>query len=229
MLSQLEKFKVDGYCIIQNAISSEVIDKLIHEVEPLSSELSNYGVRNLLRKVPYVKEFLSSYSIRRIIDPIIGKEANPVRAIFFDKIPNANWNVAWHQDTTIAVDKKIELEGYGPWSEKEGVVHVEPPESILGGMLTVRIHLDSTDSDNGVLRVIPGSHLKGRIKSSEILPLVESSTIVECISKPGDILIMNPLLLHSSRKSLNPTHRRIIHVEFSSSTLPSKIQWHEKG
>lgn len=229
MLSQLEKFKLDGYCIIQNAISSEVIDKLIHEVEPLSSELSSYGVRNLLRKVPYVKKLVSSCSIRRIIDPIAGKEANPVRAIFFDKIPNANWNVAWHQDTTIAVDKKIELEGYGPWSEKEGVVHVEPPESILGGILTIRIHLDSTDSDNGALRVIPGSHLKGRIKSSEILPLVESSTIVECISKPGDILIMNPLLLHSSRKSLNPTHRRIIHVEFSSSTLPSKIQWHEKG
>ena len=227
MFCKIEEYKANGYCLIKNAISSDMIEKLIQEVVPLNSELSNYGVRNLLRKMPYLKEFVSSYAIRNIIDPIVGKDAIPVRAIFFDKIPGANWNVAWHQDTTIAVEKKVEIEGYGPWSEKEGVVHVEPPESILSSMVTVRVHLDATDSSNGVLRIIPGSHLKGRIKSSEILSLVESSPIVECTSKPGDILIMNPLLVHSSRKSVRPSNRRIIHVEFSSSVLPPEIQWRE--
>jgi len=227
MSKLLDQYSRDGYCLLKHAIASDTIYRLLEELKPLQQSQSAYGVRNLLSKADFIKQFVNSGPIRNIIEPFIGKPAIPVRAIFFDKIPNANWNVAWHQDTTIAVDARAELEGYGPWSMKDGVIHVEPPENILKNLLTLRIHLDPTDNENGALRVIQGSHLKGRLSSKEILALVESSQVRECLANPGDILIMNPLLVHSSRKSRNPSHRRIIHIEFSSSSLPPQINWYE--
>jgi ectoine hydroxylase-related dioxygenase (phytanoyl-CoA dioxygenase family) len=59
---------------------------------------------------------------------------------------------------TIAVQDKVEAEGFGPWSVKADVIHVQPPASILECMLSVRLHLDDCGEENGALRVIPGSH-----------------------------------------------------------------------
>lgn len=228
MTDRLHQYSQDGFCLIKDVITLPVVNKLLAALMPLEHSQSAHGVRNLLSKVDEIKQFVQSSTIRNLIEPFIGKQATPVRAIFFDKIPNANWNVAWHQDTTIAVDRRVDIDGFGPWSTKDGVIHVEPPEYILKNLLTLRLHLDATDSDNGALRVIPGSHQKGRLRSNEILTLVESSQIMECLASPGDVLLMNPLLVHSSRKSRNPSHRRIIHVEFSSSLLPAPLDWHEK-
>ena len=56
--------------------------------------------------------------------PILSSAAFPVRAILFDKTPSANLKVAWHQDRSIAVKRRIDVPGYGPWSVKEGIEHV---------------------------------------------------------------------------------------------------------
>jgi len=45
---------------------------------------------------------------------------------------------------TIAVRERREAEGFGPWSEKEGVPHVQPPAEILEKMVAIRVHLDDT-------------------------------------------------------------------------------------
>src|SRR2546425_7573030 len=39
---------------------------------------------------------------------------SPVRAIYFDKLPEANWPVAWHQDLTLA----LRARAYAPRSEE---------------------------------------------------------------------------------------------------------------
>jgi hypothetical protein len=82
-------------------------------------------------------------------------------------IPNANWKVPWHQDVTIAVQERVEAEGFGPWSIKADVLHVQPPGEVLEHMISVRLHLDNCGEKNGALRVIPGSHLQGRIPEEE--------------------------------------------------------------
>jgi len=69
--------------------------------------------------------------------------------------------VAWHQDLTFSVDKKLDLPGYGPWTIKQDQYSVQPPLDLLENIFTIRIHLDDTDEKNGALRVIPGLHLKG--------------------------------------------------------------------
>jgi ectoine hydroxylase-related dioxygenase (phytanoyl-CoA dioxygenase family) len=144
--------------------------------------------------------------------------------LLFDKPPEANWKVPWHQDLTIAVKEKRDTPGFGPWSIKAGVLHVQPPVAVLETMLAVRIHLDDCDESNGPLRVIPGSHLLGRLSTEQIREM-SAPPAVSCTVEAGGALLMRPLLLHASSASRSPLHRRVIHIEFASCDLPGELEW----
>ena len=220
-------YVTNGYFLMEKAIDEKTIASLIHDLSIFDNANNNYGVRDLMNKIPGIRSLAGSVPLLRFAQEILGEKARPVRSVFFDKVPEANWNVAWHQDTSIAVKEKSEVPGFGPWSEKGGVVHVEPPEEYLANILTLRLHLDNTDHGNGVLRVVPGSHRDGRVASQDILEIVERSQVVECTARPGDVLLMCPLLFHSSRKAVTPSHRRIIHIEYSAMALPPPLEWYE--
>jgi ectoine hydroxylase-related dioxygenase (phytanoyl-CoA dioxygenase family) len=200
-----------------------------------------FGIRNLLNVVPFTRELANSSACKSLISRILGNNARVVRGIYFDKHKDANWKVAWHQDLTIAVRERIaareridirerpHINGYGPWSLKAGIHHVQPPVSILENMLTLRIHLDHTDESNGALRVIPGTHRHGRLNASQIEYWRQHHHPITCTVPIGGALLMRPLLLHSSSTAPSPTHRRILHFEYSSSDLPSRLTWFEAG
>lgn len=222
-----EAYEQHGYYLIENALDRNEVHALINALSVFETELNNYGVRNLMNKTPQIRRLANSAPLLPIAQKILGAEAKPVRSVFFDKVPDANWNVAWHQDTSIALKSKQDIPGFGPWSEKQGVIHVEPPVEYLANTLTLRVHLDIANRETGVLRVVPATHQNGRIASREIMDVVECSEVVECNANPGDILLMSPLLFHSSRKAATPSHRRIIHIEYSALTLPEPLEWYE--
>lgn len=226
-LSMKSEYEKNGFCLVENAISKEDVGALVQGLSIFENEINNYGVRDLMNKVPHVRELAMSDPLMSIAKHILGEKAKPVRSVFFDKVPSANWNVPWHQDTSISLKNKADVPGFGPWSEKQGVVHVEPPEEYLAKTLTLRVHLDAADANTGVLRVIPGTHRLGRVASRELIRIVENSEVVECNAHPGDVLLMCPLLFHSSRKAVVPSHRRIIHIEYSAMKLPEPLAWHE--
>jgi hypothetical protein len=71
----------------------------------------------------------------------LGSGCRVVRAILFDKSTEANWSLAWHQDRTIAVaERAVSLDSIN-WTVKSGTTHVEPPFSIIEGLVTARIPL----------------------------------------------------------------------------------------
>ncbi|MEJ2425880.1 MAG: phytanoyl-CoA dioxygenase family protein [Candidatus Thiodiazotropha sp.] len=222
-----QQYLKDGYYLIQSALKDEAVTNLQQALSVFEGTPNHYGIRDLMNRVPYIKAMASSSPLIDIAQEILGNYARPVRSVFFDKTADANWNVAWHQDTSIALTSKHEVSGFGPWSEKQGVVHTEPPAEYLANTLTLRIHLDRANAATGVLRVVPGTHKAGRIKSSEILKIVAHSEVVECNANPGDVLLMNPLLFHSSRKASEPDHRRIIR-RCSTDESPV-ISFFEKG
>jgi ectoine hydroxylase-related dioxygenase (phytanoyl-CoA dioxygenase family) len=184
------------------------------------------GARGLLC-VPEVRAFARSEAMMSLVTARLGPDAQPVRAIFFDKTPSSNWLVPWHQDVTIAVAGKVEAPGFGPWSVKHGIPHVQPPEALLAQMLAVRVHLDDCDASNGALRVIPGSHRRGRLEPDQISAAKAASEEVVCEAAAGDALLMRPLLLHASSKSVTDRRRRILHIEYCSGRLPSGMTWHD--
>ena len=54
----------------------------------------------------------------------------------------------------------------------------------------------------------------------------ETETI--CKVNKGGIMIMKPLLLHSSNKTTNNSKRRVIHIEFSNMELPQELNLSER-
>jgi hypothetical protein len=186
------------------------------------------GGRGLLA-VPAVRALTSSEAMSRLITPILGTKSLPVRAIYFDKSKASNWLVPWHQDVTIAVARKVEAAGFGPWSVKDGITHVQPPDALLAQMLTVRLHLDDCDASNGALRVIPGSHKNGRLGPDQIAKARASAAEVVCEARAGDVLLMRPLLLHASSKSISDRRRRILHIDYCSAELPFGMAWHDSA
>ena len=227
-----EEIQAIGFAIIPGLLDSEGIARIIEQLTtvPRSDSTkqrgeSYFGIRNLLSIVPSLKDLASSAAIRSLVEPIAGPKARVVRGIFFDKTPEANWKVPWHQDLTIAVRERREVEGFTCWSQKAGVTHVQPPSCILSDVLALRIHLDATNEDSGALRVIPGSHLRGRLSANDIQEIREETKPIVCSVQQGDVLAMRPLLLHSSSTSSNASHRRVIHLEFCSVDLPGGLEW----
>lgn len=188
-----------------------------------------YAMRNLLDLVPEVRALAALPEIRAVIEPILGRDAFAVRGILFDKTPEANWKVPWHQDLSIAVKELVETPGYGPWSEKAGVPHVQPPMSVLENMITLRLSLDDCGEDNAPLRVIPGSHLHGRLDPASIEKLRGETAPVNCTLPAGSALLMRPLLLHASSAANTPARRRVVHIEWAAQALPNGLRWYEEG
>lgn len=149
-----------------------------------------------------------------------------VKSIYFDKPETSNWYVSYHQDLTISVDKQVELKGFDFWTKKHNQFAVQPPLEILKNILTIRIHLDDTDKNNGALKVVPKSHLKGIYRPETIDWGIEKEANCEVLK--GGIMLMKPLLLHSSGRTKSKKQRRVIHIEFSNQELPSALHWAER-
>jgi len=237
-LSNLRKFKKNldekGYLILPDVLPKPMVSDLICELSKL--KFSNavsirgesvYGIRDLLNLCPAVRDFSASKSVRQIAENFLGKNSRLVRAIYFNKTENVNWKVPWHQDFTIAVREKINIPGFSPWTRKADVWHVQPPINILERMVALRFHLDDANESNGALKVVPGSHLAGRLTAEDIKRFRLANEIAVCSVKKGDCLVMRPLLLHSSAAGFKPSQRRVIHFEFSADRLPDKLEWHE--
>ena len=154
-----------------------------------------------------------------------GPTVQPVRAILFDKSPQTNWGLGWHQDRTIAVRERRDVPGFGPWTVKRGIPHVAPPVDLLERMLTIRIHLDDVPADNAPLLVAPGSHRLGRIAEDEIAGIVQECGIRECLAEAGDVWLYATPILHASEASRKPGRRRVLQVDYAAENLPGALEW----
>jgi ectoine hydroxylase-related dioxygenase (phytanoyl-CoA dioxygenase family) len=186
-------------------------------------------MRNLLSRYPCVAAWAKSMAGGETVERILGREAFCVRALLFDKTPEANWKVAWHQDLSIAVRHRVDVPGFGPWSVKAGVPHVQPPVDVLERMLTIRLHLDDCDEANGPLKVLPGSHAAGVLSPHALDGWRRRIAPVACVVPAGGAMLMRPLLVHASSSANSPSHRRVIHLEFAAVELPGGLQWHESS
>jgi len=185
------------------------------------------GARNLLAHA-CVRALATSSAVRALAAAVLGDGCFAVRALLFDKTPAANWKVVWHQDLSIATRQRVDVPGFGPWSEKAGVVHVQPPVAVLEQMLAVRIHLDECGPANGPVRVIDGSHKHGRLSTTQIDMLRRSEVERDCLAEQGGILAFRPLILHASAPASAPAHRRVIHIEYATQELPAPLEWYER-
>ncbi len=221
----------EGFTIIDSIFSNEEIAAIINRIETADSSNEKFrktadlfAIRQFLQEVP-VADLLFNESLKIIVRKIFGNNYFLVKSIYFDKPEQSNWFVSYHQDLTISVDRKAELENFGPWTSKQNQFAVQPPVEFLENSFTIRIHLDDTNDENGALKILPGSHKEGICRIEN-----RNKTIDEkiCNVNAGGIMIMKPLLFHSSSRSTNNKKRRVIHLEFCALDLPREVNWAEK-
>ncbi len=228
-----EQFRRNGFAIIDNIYSTKDISDILHQIEAANTSGDTFrksadlfAIRQCLKEIPGVVNIIFNEKLKEILRALLGDTYFVSKSIYFDKPPSSNWYVAYHQDLTISVDRKLELEGFNSWTIKQNQFAVQPPFDILQNIVTVRIHLDDTDAQNGALMVIPASHEKGICRPEKIDRATEEE--VSCSVPAGGIMLMKPLLLHSSGRTTNNEQRRVIHIEFSNKELPAGLNWSER-
>ncbi|PZN95010.1 MAG: phytanoyl-CoA dioxygenase [Alphaproteobacteria bacterium] len=204
-----------GFVHVQGAIPSDRIGALAS-----LSPTAGAGTR-LPLGAPLVTAAL------RFLAPIAADwrhDARAVRCVLFDKSAANNWLVPWHQDRTIAVAKRVPVAGFGPWSIKHGVDHVEPPFALLADMITMRLHIDDCRADNAPLRVVAGTH-RQRYRAADVAAIAQAGTIATCIAAAGDVWVYSTPIVHASHSAVNPSRRRVLQIDFCASQLPVGLDW----
>jgi ectoine hydroxylase-related dioxygenase (phytanoyl-CoA dioxygenase family) len=205
-----------GFAIIANSFARDEMRALADSLERRPLLRSRAGARHLMRH-PDVAALAMDSRLLAMARPVLGPGATPFRATLFDKSADANWLVAWHQDTALPLDKRFEVPGWSAWSEKYGVLYAHGPADALEQVLALRIHLDDSDDDNGPLRVISGSHIAGVMTDAQVLELAARNPSTTCEVKAGGVIAMRPLIVHASSKVRADRPRRVLHIEYATS------------
>lgn len=229
------EINAEGFAIIDAVYNEKEIDKIISIIESSTENKTEnatfrksqdlFAIRQFHKEIPETLAYIFNQNLKNIIESTFGEGFFITKSIYFDKPEKSNWFVAYHQDLTISVNKKIELENFENWTVKQNQFAVQPPKEILENNFTRRIHIDKTTKENGALKVIANSHSKGILRTENFE--IENETI--CEVEKGGIMIMKPLLFHASNKTTNNERRRVIHIEFSNQQLPDGLEWSEKG
>jgi len=182
----------------------------------------NSGIR--IAGDPAIRKVLDG-EICGLVAALADRPVFPVRATYFDKNDTNNWSLGWHQDRTIAVAERAELSGFGPWTTKQGILHVQPPFEIIAGLRTIRIHLDPTPQDNAPLLVAAGSHRLGLIPAGEADAIAKSREVMTCLAQRGDVWAYHTPVLHASERSAAGQRRRVLQVDYAAEPLPTPLNW----
>ena len=159
LTSYKEEILNNGFTVIDDIFDAAEIDEIISTIN--NADQSNatfrktgdlFAIRQFLIELPQIKQMIFNAKLKSIINNLFGSDYFAVKSIYFDKPEKSNWFVGWHQDLTIAVDKKIKIPDYNNWTVKLNRFAVQLPLEMLQDNFTIRIHLDDTDEGNGTLR-----------------------------------------------------------------------------
>jgi hypothetical protein len=194
------------------------VERLVRGLDTYSMRRSRAGARHLL-SVPHIAALARDPRLIELAASVLGCEPVPFGATLFDKSAEANWLVVWHQDTALPVVEKRVVQGWGPWSRKDGVVYAHAPADALARVVALRVHLDDSTPENGPLRALPRTHTFGVLSDAQIHEFAQRVEPVACTVARGGVLVMRPLVVHASSKSLGSASRRVLHFEYAASEV----------
>ena len=218
------KVEQDGYAIVPNVFIPDEVQSLALTLESSNLPRSRAGIRHLLSNTA-IAQVANDSRLLGITQSILGDDAFPFKATLFDKSPDTNWLITWHQDTALPLREKQEIDGWGPWSTKEGITYAHAPAKALEKIVALRLHLDDSTNENGPLRIVPNTHRRGVLNDEEVEAIVSNAAPLACLVPKGGIIVMRPLIIHASSKSQSDISRRVLHIEYATrDAVPAPLQ-----
>jgi ectoine hydroxylase-related dioxygenase (phytanoyl-CoA dioxygenase family) len=204
-----------GYEIHKDVFSREEMRVLADALDRQSFERTRAGARHLMQ-IDEVRRIAADARLIGIASGVVGGTAQAYRTTLFDKSAEANWLVAWHQDTTLPMVARREVAGFTGWSQKQGVWYAQAPAAVLERVVALRIHIDDSTEFNGPLRVIPGTHRDGVLTEEQVSARATKSPSVVCLADSGGVVAVRPLIIHASSKARAAGSRRVLHIEYGT-------------
>jgi ectoine hydroxylase-related dioxygenase (phytanoyl-CoA dioxygenase family) len=187
---QLARFEVDGYTIVDDVFTAAECDEIIEHHERAAFELDlgrpedgQMKYRPMMHLAdPFLVDVACDPRWAGIVLPIVGPDARLYWEQSVCKPPGTGTELPWHQDN-----------GYTPLVPEE--------------YLTCWLALDASDTSNGGMQVIPGSHRAGTLPhhdDAERNPYFRvgndagpEAGIDVSVAK-GAVLVFSSLLMHRS-------------------------------
>ena len=218
------QFESDGFAILHGVVGEALGERLSAWLDGRGGDDVGVGARDLLAE-PECRELAQALRADARLARVLPRAHVAVQCTSFEKSQARNWLVPIHQDLVIPVAERIEAPGLAGWSNKDGCWFVLPPVAVLEQLVAVRVHVDDCGLADGPLRVVPGSHLCGRIADDEAVGRRRAGPLVDCPVPRGGALVMRPLLLHASSKASGTSRRRVLHLLFGPAQLPHGLRW----
>ncbi|MEV0390115.1 phytanoyl-CoA dioxygenase family protein [Nonomuraea sp. NPDC050643] len=193
----LQDYDRDGYTIFRNVLDRDLIAEASDHVAWLQAKhpdrLGEDLGTELVAGDPFWVRLVSDARLLDIAELFVGPDIALFASHYISKPPFAGKPVLWHQDGA-----------YWP---------LEPMR-----VVTLWLAVDEATTENGCLRVIPGSHrddlhaLRQRddvdnVLGSESAVTVDESKAVDLVLSPGDVEVHHPNILHASNANTSPRRR----------------------
>ena len=133
----------EGYQIFEGVFTADEMRDVLEHLSSAPLDRTKAGARQLLR-VPAVRRLANDPRLVRLAPGFVGSSATPFRATLFDKSPESNWLVAWHQDTALPLRRQFPGKEWGPWSTKAGVLYARAPAWALEQVVALRVSPDDS-------------------------------------------------------------------------------------
>lgn len=157
---------------------------------------------------PRLLDFLLGEEVLDLVEPLLGPDIVLWSSHFISKDPEVGRGTPWHTDADY-------------WQGR-----VDDDTHIV----TVWLSLDGSDSGNGCMRVIPGSHEGPRSTYVRVpraantfgrqIEQVDESKAVDFVLEPGQVSLHDARLIHGARP--NTSHRR--RTGYTMRYLPASVR-----
>lgn len=208
-----EEYAEQGFSIIRGVVPPEVLDEVRLHVDWLTAKYPDLRPEHfhhpLIRNDAFWARLVSDPRLVDIAEHFLGPDLACFTAHYICKPPYDGQPVLWHQDGAY-------------WA-------LEPMRA-----LTVWLAVDESSTENGCLRMIPGSHRIPLYKPSSrtdqpnmlfsttdenlVKEWSQKAGIVDIELKPGDVSIHHPHLLHGSEANTSPKRRCGLDIGYISTT-----------
>ena len=209
---QIKSFDENGYAIVEDAFTSEEIEKVLERIDPFE-----FNVTEALKGLDGGKFFISraeeiTFTTHLVTQSEELKEfsKHEVFTGICKDLVGDNVRLYWDQ----AVYKKPGTKDEFPWHQDNGYTFIEPQ-----AYLTCWVALTDTDETNGCPCVMPGLHKKGTLhhETTDIgyeIPL-DSSDSVTLPLKAGSIAVFSSLTPHRTGPNLNEDIRKAYILQYA--------------
>jgi phytanoyl-CoA hydroxylase len=192
-----EKYENDGYLIFRDVLDPDLVEEAQDHVSWLETKHPDVRPEHLgheyVRNDPFWVRLISDERLVDIGELFVGPDVALFASHYICKPPFTGMPVHWHQD---------------------GAAWPLEPMAVI----TLWLAVDDSTTENGCLRVVPGSHrddfyaLRDVEGGDSVLDArsdveVDESTAVDLVLDAGDVEVHHPNILHASNANTSP-HRR---------------------